>query len=83
VRILVHELHGVLVLPREAVNSENGQHFVWAYKDGAVHRRNITIGIKSEDKYELLSGLALNDQVVTRTEIDLQDGMKVRASEAK
>lgn len=83
VRILVHQLPGALVIPRRAVNLENGQHFVWIYKDGEVHRRNITIGIASTENYEVLSGVALGDQVVAVTESTLQDGMKVRASEAK
>jgi HlyD family secretion protein len=83
VRILVHELHGVLVIPRGAVNLENGQHFAYMVKDGIVSRRNITIGIASAEKYELLSGLSAGDQVVIRTESALQDGMKVRTSEAK
>jgi HlyD family secretion protein len=83
VRILVHELHGVLVIPRGAVNLENGQHFAYLVKDGVVSRKNITIGIASAEKYELLSGLAANDQVVIRTESVLQDGMIVRTSEAK
>jgi hypothetical protein len=52
-------------------------------KDGAVSRRMIRIGIASADKYELISGASLSDQVVIRTESELQDGMKVRTSEAK
>ena len=83
VRILVHELHAVLVIPRRAVNLENGVHYVWLYQADAVHRRNITIGIASAENYELLSGAALGDQVVAVTESELQDGMKVRASEAR
>jgi HlyD family secretion protein len=83
VRILVHELHGVLVMPRGAVNLENGQHFAYLVKGGIVSRRNITIGIASAEKYELLSGLSAGDQVVVRTETVLQDGMIVRTLEAK
>jgi hypothetical protein len=65
------------------VNLENGQHFAYLVKDGIVSRKNITIGIASAEKYELLSGLAADDQVVIRTESVLQDGMIVRTSEAK
>src|ERR1700722_2876190 len=83
VRILVHELHAVLVIPRGAVNFDNGEHFVFIVKDGAAFRRTVHIGIASADKYELISGVSSGDQVVVRTESDLQDGMKVRTSEAK
>jgi HlyD family secretion protein len=83
VHILVHELHGVLVIPRGAVNFDNGEHFAFVVRDGSVSRRTIRIGISSADKYELISGLSPGDQVVVRTESELQDGMKVRTSEAK
>jgi HlyD family secretion protein len=83
VRILVHELHAVLVIPRGAVNFDNGEHFVFVVKNGVVSRRTVRIGIASADKYELISGVSPSDQVVVRTESELQDGMKVRTSEAK
>jgi HlyD family secretion protein len=83
VRILVHELHQALVIPRGAVNFDNGEHFVFIVKDDTVFRENVRIGIASADKYELISGLSPGDQVVVRTESELQDGMKVRTSEAK
>jgi HlyD family secretion protein len=83
VRILVHELHAVPVIPRGAVNFDNGEHFVFMVKDGVVSRRTVRIGISSADKYELISGVSLGDQLVIRTENELQDGMKVRTSEAK
>jgi HlyD family secretion protein len=83
VHILVHELHGVLVIPRGAVNFDNGEHFAFVVQDGSVSRRTIRIGISSADKYELISGVSPGDQVVIRTESELQDGMKVRTSEAK
>jgi HlyD family secretion protein len=83
VHILVHELHSVLVIPRGAVNFDNGEHFAFVVQDGSVSRRTIRIGISSADKYELVSGVSPGDQVVVRTESELQDGMKVRTSEAK
>jgi HlyD family secretion protein len=83
VRILVHEQHGVLVIPRGAVRYDQGQHFVLAYDGDAVHRRDIKVGVAGADKYEVLSGLAQGDKVALPGEVDLRDGMKVRAAEAK
>jgi len=83
VRIRVHEQRAVLVIPRGAVRYDQGQHFVLAYNGGAVHRRDIKVGVASADKYEVLSGLALGDKVALPGEVDLRDGMKVRAAEAK
>jgi HlyD family secretion protein len=83
VRILVHEQRGVLVIPRGAVRYDQGQHFVLAYDGETVHRRDIKVGVAGADKYELISGLALGDKVALPGDVDLRDGMKVRAAEAK
>ncbi len=85
VRILVHQQRGVLVIPRGAVQSDRGQHFVLAYDGDAVHRRDIKVGVAGADKYEVLAGLTLGDKVAQPLpgEADLRDGMKVRAAEAK
>jgi HlyD family secretion protein len=83
VRILVHEQRGVLVIPRGAVRYDQGQHFVLAYDGDAVHRRDIQVGVAGADKYEVLAGLAQGDKVALPGDVDLRDGMKVRAAEAK
>jgi HlyD family secretion protein len=85
VRILVHQQRGVLVIPRGAVQSDQGQHFVLAYDGDAVHRRDIKVGVAGDNKYEVLAGLAQGDKVAQPVpgEADLRDGMKVRAAEAK
>ena len=83
VRILVHEQRGVLVIPRGAVRYDQGQHFVLAYDGETVRRRDIKVGVAGADKYELISGLALGDKVALPGDVDLRDGMKVRAAEAK
>jgi HlyD family secretion protein len=83
VRILVHEERGTLVIPRAAVRDEKGQHFVFLYDGDEVHRREIQVGVASDKKYELISGLALGDRVALPTDVNLKDGMKVRVTEAK
>ncbi len=57
VRILVRQRQGALVVPRAAVQEDNGQHYVFVLSDGQVTRRNITVGISSATDYEVLSGL--------------------------
>jgi multidrug efflux pump subunit AcrA (membrane-fusion protein) len=83
VRILVHEERGTLVIPRAAVRDEKGQHFVFLCDGDQVHRREIQVGVASDKKYELISGLALGDRVALPTDVNLKDGMKVRVTEAK
>jgi HlyD family secretion protein len=83
VRILVHEEHDALVVPRSAVGDDKGQHYVFVYGGDEVHRRDIQVGIASDRKYQLISGLSLGDRVALPTDVDLRDGMKVRVLEAK
>jgi HlyD family secretion protein len=84
VHILVHERRGTLVVPRAAVRYDNGQHLVFLYGGDKIHRRDITVGIASAQKYEVLSGLQLGDRVVLPGDMQvLKDGMDVRATEAK
>jgi HlyD family secretion protein len=83
VRILVHEQHNALVIPRGAVRYDNGQHFVFLYSGDEVHRRDIKVGAASVQKYEVVSGVAEGDRVALPGDVDLTDGMKVRTVEAK
>jgi HlyD family secretion protein len=84
VHILVHARQGALVVPRAAVRYDNGQHLVFVYSGDKIHRRDITVGIASAQKYEVISGLQLGDRVVLPGDMQvLRDGMDVRATEAK
>ncbi len=81
VTILVRERHAVLVVPRGAVREDGGDRYVFVVEGDTVHRRSISLGVASASKYEVLSGLALNDRVVIPRDQNLRDGMEVRAAE--
>jgi HlyD family secretion protein len=84
VHVMVHARQGALVVPRAAVRYDHGQHFVFVYGGDKIHRRDITVGIASAQKYEVISGLQLGDRVVLPGDMQvLRDGMDVRATEAK
>jgi hypothetical protein len=66
------------------VRYDNGQHLVFVYSGDKIHRRDITVGIASAQKYEVISGLQIGDRVVLPGDLQvLRDGMDVRATEAK
>ena len=83
VHILVRERLGVLVVPRVAVGYDNRQHYVFVFDGAKVHRRDIEVGVASDKKYEVVSGLALGDKIAVPGDVDLKEGMEIRASEAK
>ena len=83
VRILVRERTNVLSVSRAAVRVDGAERYVYRLEDGHLRRRDITVGIASASKYEVLSGLSDGDRVAIPGETDLKDGMAVRAADAK
>ena len=81
VRILIRKRNGVLVVPRAAVLEDKGQYYVYLLTDDKIQRRPITLGIASASKYEVASGLSLNDRIAVPGDEPLHDGMSVRVTE--
>ena len=81
VTILVLEGHGILVVPRSAVREDGGKHYVFMFDGVKLRRREISVGIASASKYEVVSGLALNDRVALPGDRNLKDGMEIRPVE--
>jgi HlyD family secretion protein len=82
VKILVHERRGAVVVPRAAVREDKGQHYVFVFDGNKVRRRNISVGIASTSKYEVVSGLTVGDRVAEPVDQNLKNGMEVRPGEA-
>jgi HlyD family secretion protein len=84
VRIVVHDVRDAVAVPRAAVRSQKGQRYVFVYDGDAVHRRDIQVGVASPANYQVLSGLQSGDRVAEPPAgVELEDGMKIRATEAK
>lgn len=81
VTILVLERHATLVVPRSAVREGDGKHYVFVFDGEKVHRREIAVGIANASKYEVLSGVALDDRIALPGERNLKDGMEIRPLE--
>jgi len=83
VRIQVRDRRGALVVPRAAVSYDNGKRSVFVYDGDKVHRREISVGVASATKYEVLAGLKDGDRVALPGDQELRDGMDIRATEDK
>lgn len=81
VTILVLQHQDALVVPRSAVRDNNGQHYVFVFDGGKLHRRDVSVGIASASKYEVVSGLGNNGRVALPGDRELRDGMEVRPLE--
>jgi HlyD family secretion protein len=78
VKILIANRASTLVVPRGAVEFDNkDQRYVFEVEGQKLHRQNITVGVGSTDKYEVLSGLKEGDMVALPGESILKDGMRI------
>jgi len=50
--------------------------------DNVAHQHNVTIGVRTEDLAQIVSGVSAGDRVVTGGGVGLTDGAKVRIQKA-
>ena len=81
VTVLILERRNVVVVPRAAVREDAGKPYVFVVDGEKLQRREISVGIASASKYEVLSGLTLHDKIALPGDQDLRDGMTIRATE--
>ena len=68
-----------IALPQSSILYDNGQAYVLTIDDtNIVHRANVSLGLRSGDVVEIVSGLDLNQRIVGSGAAFLQDGDEVR-----
>ncbi len=78
VAIVAEEHSNVIVVPSEAVVTEDGKSTVFVVeKDGKAHRREVVPGIVTDKTTEIAKGLRAGEQVVVRGQEGLPDGAAV------
>ena len=72
--------HQSVTVPDRAVQKHvgSGLRYVWVYQGGEVEFREVELGQRLEDRYEVLGGLVPGTQVVISGAARLQDGAKVQ-----
>lgn len=82
VRINSQERKNVLVIPRGAVASESGKHYVFVVTLGVgkkvIEKREIQLGIADSAHYEVVNGLHETDSIALPGDVELHDGMTVK-----
>ncbi|SFF23813.1 Barrel-sandwich domain of CusB or HlyD membrane-fusion [Fontimonas thermophila] len=71
-----------LLIPKDAVLTEDAQYAVFVVADGRARRRAIQVGYSDERHYEVLSGLAAGEQVVVTGQARLKDDSRVEIVKA-
>ena len=73
-----------LLVPREAIRTEDGRNRIFMVRDGRAVAATVGLGIVTEDLAELLSGAAAGDEVIVGKEAGLiAPGMRVRVAEGR
>jgi len=68
----------VIVVQRHYIVPENGNLFVWKAVDGKAQRVQITTGLDNQMEYEVVSGLAEGDEIITHGIKSLVENAKIR-----
>jgi hypothetical protein len=59
------------------MEDENDNMFVYTVENGELKKAQITAGINSEDKLEVISGLEENMEIVKEINSNYKEGMRV------
>ena len=76
VTIYAEKAENVLVVPFSAINTDQDGDFCYVIKNGIVEKRQIKIGLTSEDSMEVLEGLEEGEMIITDSSQGIEEGMK-------
>ncbi|HUJ40125.1 MAG TPA: efflux RND transporter periplasmic adaptor subunit [Candidatus Acidoferrales bacterium] len=86
VKIIVRQANDALVVPRGAVRDEGTHRYVFVVESGGLgvnasvlHRREVKLGISSATNFQVLDGVRQGEEVALPGDVDLADGIQVRA----
>lgn len=79
INMVIEQHNNVLIVPRDAViqTTDEGSYVFVIKSDNTVERRTVTLGIESEDDFEIKTGLKAGDSVVTDGKNSVSDGSSV------
>ena len=81
VRLFTSGIKDTLVVPEESLFPVGDDKYVYKVVDGKAVRQKVEIGQRRDGKVEIVSGLGVNDVVVTEGHLKIRDGAAVRVAE--
>ena len=76
--IVVDKSESTIVIPKEIVMNRGKRKSVYVVERGVARMRDIRTGLEDKDNIEVLEGLDLEEQLVTRGYETLRDNSKVK-----
>lgn len=82
ITVLLEEKTGVILIPRSAITTVEGQDVVYVVSadEKTVSMRPVTTGLSDADRVEIVSGLSAGEQVVLAGLSNLSDGSRITVS---
>lgn len=71
------ETENAMTIPVDSVYCSNSEPYVYVYEDGKVYERDVETGIYDDSVIEILSGLEMDEWVITTWSSELYDGAEV------
>ncbi|MFQ6115869.1 MAG: efflux RND transporter periplasmic adaptor subunit, partial [bacterium] len=77
VRIIYDTHQNSLLIPKQAVLSEDGSEVVFTIQDSVAIKKQVKTGYESEAMVEIMEGLSLGEKIVVVGQSGLKDSSKV------
>lgn len=71
----------VMTIPVDAVYYAGGDAYVYIYDNGTVHRAAAEVGIYDSEKIQILSGITMDDEIITTWSSELYEGSVVQKAD--
>lgn len=71
------EIQDAIAIPSEAIVPEMGKDKVFLYKSGKAQPVDVTVGLRTEDRVQVLRGLNVGDTLITSGTLQLRTGLSV------
>ncbi len=81
VHINLDKKEDAIAVPSHAMISEVGNDLVYRYKNGIAEAVKVEIGMRTESKVEILSGLSVGDTIITTGMMQMRHGLNVKINQ--
>lgn len=75
--VISDKVDNVMTLPVDTVYYSSGDPYVYTYNGGNVHQVSVEVGVYDSERIQILSGLSMEDRVITTWSSELFEGSKV------
>ena len=79
--VISEKTENAMTVPVNAVYFDGGESYIYTYDNGTVHKILVETGIYDSESIEVLSGITMEDQIITTWSSELYDGASVRLAD--